>query len=123
MARVAYVDFNIHADEQIYMEKALSDWLDFKPESIKAITKIALEHVVELSGTQNHYYCNPLIDLLDAHERHQIIKLLFQLAASDGQVTSDENEEIRSINQCLRLSDKHFVAARVDILEKLSINN
>jgi uncharacterized tellurite resistance protein B-like protein len=123
MARIAYADFEIREQEELYIRTALKNWLELADNEIQAITDLSIEFVQEFAGTQNHFYCNPLLDLWDNKQRHQLIKSLFHLAASDGQVANREAEEIRSINQCLRLTDRHFVAARAEVLEKLSIHN
>lgn len=118
-ARVAYVDMKIHPDEQSLMEKSLIQWGKFDQDQAQAITLMAIEHVQELSGLENHLYCIPLSENLSNEKRYGLLTSLFALAASDGGVDNNESEEIRHISKGLLLEHKHFISARATVLDKL----
>ena len=119
LARVAYIDFEIHSQEVETMNTVLQKWSPFSTTQINAITHIALTEVKTLAGLENHKYCHPLNDLLTNEEKYQIIESLFAVAASDNAVDHDETEEIRIITSGLRLEHKHFIAARATVLAHL----
>lgn len=119
LARVAYIDFNIHENEEEFIKNSLLTWTNFNKEEISAISKVAIEEIKDLSGLENHLYCHPLNELMDNDEKYGVIESLFAMAASDHEVTGDEEEEIRLINIGLRLEHKHFISARATVLDKV----
>ena len=120
LARVAYVDFNITEDESKHIHDVLSDWTDFPENQIEVITRVAIDHIKELAGLENHLYVRHLKPILDQSTRFKLIKALFALAASDGIVENIESEEIRIIVKGFDLSDQHFLAARATVADKLA---
>ena len=52
-------------------------------------------------------------------ERYSLLKALFSIAASDGQVEEKESEEIRIISKGLRLQHQDFISARASVLDKI----
>jgi uncharacterized tellurite resistance protein B-like protein len=119
LARVAYVDFELHDNEQSLMESALIERCGLETQTANKVSQIATEEVKELAGLENHLYSDPLNDIMNNGQRYSIIECLFHLAASDGEVSNDESEEIRLINKALLLEHKHFIAARAKVVESL----
>ena len=120
LARVAFVDFEIHHQEKSHMMDVLQEWGTFSAQDSQAITSLAIEHVKELSGLENHLYCVPLSENLSVKRRYAIVLALFALAASDGSVDNNESEEIRTITTGLLLEHKHYISARASVLDKLA---
>ena len=118
-ARVAYVDFNLDPEELKKIEHLLNKW-DLKGIEPKSVSDIAVNHIKEMAGLENHLYVKPLNQMMDKDERFNTVKALFLIAASDGNVESVESEEIRLITKGLELSHQHFVAARAEVLEFLN---
>src|SRR5690606_30012144 len=101
---------------------ALTEWTDLSQEDASKITQVAIDNMKTLVDLENHYYCSPLVEDFTEQERYNIVRVLFQLAASDGEVAGIESEEIRSINKYLRLTHQHYISARSEVSGKLSIN-
>ena len=118
-ASVAYIDFEIHRNEQSLMEKSLVHWMDYPPEKARAVSGIAFSDTKELAGVENYTYSEALASLLDEQNRYGLLEALFELAASDGGVSEKESEEIRIIAKGLKLSHRHFLSARATVLEYL----
>lgn len=121
MARVAYVDFKIDPNELTQMESLLNNWKLNTHIHCELIVKMAVDHIIEMSGLENHLYVHPLREVLNKEERFKMLKALFLIAAADGNVESVEAEEIRLITKGLELSHRHFIAARAEVVEYLSI--
>lgn len=119
LARVAYIDFDVHPNELKESKNILEQWTNLQKESIEAVTALAIEEIKDLSGLENHRYCHPLNEILDRDERFAVLTALFALAASDGEATHNEVEEIRIISTGLKLSHKYFVSARATVKDKL----
>ena len=120
MARVAYVDFEIHTEEERVMKEALDKWTDLIEDERSAVAKIAIEEIKDLAGMEDHLYTRELVNLTSSQERYEFLEVLFQIAASDGGVESKEEEEIRQISTGLKLGHKHFISARAQVLEYLN---
>jgi uncharacterized tellurite resistance protein B-like protein len=104
LARVAYVDFELDPAEEKNMKFALEEMTSFSPGDIDSIVKIAIKHIKELAGLENHKYVYSLKDILDRNARYEVVVALFCLAASDGVVENIESEEIRLIVKGLDLA-------------------
>ncbi len=123
LARVANVDFHLDENEKSHMTKALIEMTEFSTQEIDVIVDIAIHHVKELAGLENHKYVYSLKEVMDRNERYKVVEALFALAASDGVVENVESEEIRIIVKGFDLSDKHFTAARAKVSDKLKALN
>ncbi len=115
MARVAYVDFELHANEVKKMQELIRQWnkkIEFDHE---LTTQMAVKYVKEMAGIENHLLVHPLKQFLSIDQRYQVLETLFLIAASDGNVAGIESEEIRTICKGLELSNQHFLAARAEV--------
>lgn len=119
MARVAYVDFKLDASELAHIKSSLASWTDFDDEVIELVSSVAINHIKQLAGLENHLYVHPLKEVLDVDARFKLAEALFALAAADLSVENIESEEIRLICRGLELSDQHFLAARAKVLTHL----
>ncbi len=120
LARVAYVDFSLDPKEIENMGKVLSRW-NIHPEiHTELITEMAIRHIKEMAGLENHLYVLPLREFLNADEKYKLLESLFVIAASDGVVEGVESEEIRLVCKGLELSNQHFLAARAKVSEYIS---
>ncbi len=115
LARVAYVDFHLDEGEILQMKESLKNWKFTGEVCSEFVSKIAIEHVKEMAGLENHLYVHPLRDHLSKDDRFRVLQSLFLIAASDGNVESIESEEIRTVNKGLELSTQHFLAARAEV--------
>lgn len=120
LANLAFADLNFEPEEFDKMETILNRDDNFKADEVKVIAKLAKEHAKEFSGLENHLLTRPLTELLTQKERFGFLKSLFQVAASDGSVSSLESEEVRNISHSLKLSKQHFLAARGEVAEFLA---
>ena len=120
LARVAYVDFEIHEDEVAHMEKALTHWLKVSADEAKFVAQTAVDEIKSLSGLDNRKFCTPLVDLLSVDERYHVLETLFELAATDGIVEMAETNEISYIAKSLVLEHKYFVAAKATVKDYLA---
>lgn len=119
LARVAFVDMEIHEGEREHIKSVLQEWTDLPADEVEAISEIAIDEVTALVGNENHLYVHHLRPILDKDKRFQLIRALFAMAASDGEVDNYESEEIRIIAKGLELFNQHFLAARAEVADKL----
>lgn len=121
LARVAYCDLDLDAKEAKRMQELLKQFTFLDAKHTEKVVQTAVEDIKDLSGLENHKYCPPLNELLDNHQRYQFLESLFAVAASDGEVSSQESEEIRNISKGLLLEHKHYISARATVTKQLGI--
>lgn len=117
-ARVAFVDFDLDSAELKKIQSLIKQW-KFPNLDSETVSRIAIDHIKEMAGLENHLYVKPLNKLLDKDERFNTVKALFLIAASDGSVDNVESEEIRLITKGLELSNQHFIVARAEVSQYL----
>lgn len=120
LAKVAYVDFQVHPDEVENMKKALIHWSKLTEEEAQFVAEIAVTEIKSLSSHDNRKYCKPLVEIFSVDERFEVLETLFELAASDGIVELAESNEINYISKALVLEHKYFVAAKAQVREFLA---
>lgn len=118
-ARVAYVDFKLDKNEVEKMRDLLRRFNLASVVNSEIVIDLAVEHIKEMAGLENHLYVHPLNSYLSKDERFKILQFLFLIAASDGSVEGVETEEIRIIAKGLELSTQHFLAARAEVAQYL----
>lgn len=119
LARVAYVDFEVHEHEVEHMEDALIKWVAITREEAHFVAQYAVTEMKNLSGLDNRKFCTPLLDILSTDERYQVLISLFELAAADGIVEIAETNEISYIAKSLVLENKYFISAKAKVREHL----
>lgn len=119
MARVSYVDFELHPEEVKQMQSLIQKWNGEVHFDHELTTEMAIKYVKEMAGIDNHLLVHPLKNHLNQDERYQVLQTLFLIAASDGNVAGVESEEIRVICKGLELSNQHFLAARAEVSDFL----
>ncbi len=120
LARVAYVDMEIHEGEREEIKSSLMTWCNLDGALAQNIASMAIEEIKNLASLENHLYTRPLQAMLNDDEKLDLLKALFAVAASDGETDANESEEIRSITKGLCVDSRYFNAARATVLESLA---
>ena len=123
LAKVAYADLNISAEEEEIMTRILEETLSLDSSLAEKVVQLAKTEMENFAGVGSEKYGHVLGDLLATEERYQILLTLFQVAAAEGGVSNLESETIRSMSKGLLLENRHFAAARASVQEKLNILN
>ncbi|MFG1484376.1 TerB family tellurite resistance protein [Halobacteriovorax sp. HFRX-2_2] len=119
LARIAYSDFHVSQNEKSKMQKIITGMTQLNAEEAELITEYSIEKMKELSGLDTRSYCKPLVEIMSQHERYQVLKALFAIAAADGEVDNVESNEISYIANALVLEKKYFLSAQADVKEYL----
>jgi uncharacterized tellurite resistance protein B-like protein len=123
LCRVAFVDLDISPDESTAISQILKSELGITNNMANQVTELSIKQTKILSGIENHRYTGPLCDYYSKEERYSLLKSLFHVAASDGNVDNLECEEIRTISKGLKLEQKHYSAARASVKDYLGSLN
>jgi uncharacterized tellurite resistance protein B-like protein len=120
LARIVYVDLKVHPGEISSMREILSHWTDMLEFELDAIVLLTLEDHKELAGLENQIYTQHIRNSLSVDKKYNLLECLFAIAASDGEASNEESEEVRSICKGLGLDHQHFVSARATVKDKLA---
>lgn len=120
-ACVAQTDFHVSQAEKDDIANALIQWCKLSQNLANSVANLAIEEVAALASLEVHQYTNTLDKILNDEERVGLLESLFHLAASDGEVDSEESEFIRHITHGLRLDHHEFIAARATVLNHLKM--
>jgi uncharacterized tellurite resistance protein B-like protein len=113
MARVAYVDREVTDDEIEQISHAISDGWKISPAEARVVAEVAAS---EMSKDLDYLrLCWNFFNMTDQAERLRFLDGLFAVAASDGFVSDEEMEEIRSISTSLKMTHKEFIEAKLRV--------
>lgn len=111
MARVAHVDLVVTEDEFETIISALGEEWQLSREQAAFVAEVAVSEI----GPDMDYYrlSREFFQATDEPKRADFLKVLFRVAAADGEVSHRETEEIRSISNSLRLTHKRFIEGKL----------
>jgi uncharacterized tellurite resistance protein B-like protein len=115
MARVAFVDQRIADREQAVMIELLQKRWDLSADQAALVVQVAGSQIAR----QMDYYrlARGFFESTTEDERLRFLDVLFTIASSEGRVSNDELEEIRSIAIALKLDHSQFIASKLKVPE------
>jgi len=116
MARVAYVDDKVAAGEREGIQNALLKNWGLTQSEASFVTEIALSEFAK--GMDNYRLSRQFFESTTEDERVNFLDVLFAVAASDGEISYYETEEIRQIAKGLLLSHDQFINAKLKATKK-----
>jgi len=113
MARVAYVDREVHESEFEAMVKAIrGNWAVSEVEAA-LVAEMAVSAISK--GMDYYRLSRRFFESTTEKERVRFMDVLFAVADGDGFVSNMEIEEIRTIANVLKLTHKQFINAKLKI--------
>jgi uncharacterized tellurite resistance protein B-like protein len=113
MARVAYADQQFSQSENDAILKALKQHWQLSDSAAAIVAKAAEKAIA--ADLDYYRLTRSFFESTDEDERLRFLDVLFAVAASDGQATFNEVEEIRTISNGLLLSHKQFIDAKMKL--------
>ncbi len=121
LARVANVDLVVGPEEVAEMERLVATHGGLGPSQAAMVVEIARATQKLLGPTHNFVAIREFRDAATDEQKLGLLHCLFAVAAADGIITGDEEEEIRTISRGLLLEDRDYVAVRSGFAAKRSI--
>jgi len=113
MGQVARSDKTVTDDELATIVQALQDDWHINEDQASFVAGIAVD---ENAAQLDHYrLAREFLQVCSREEVEEFANVLFDVAAADGMVTTDEIEEIRMICRSLLLSHQQFIDAKLRI--------
>jgi uncharacterized tellurite resistance protein B-like protein len=113
LARIAYVDGQIKDVEAQVIQQGIQRFWMISEVEAALVLEVALSNVSQ--GLDLYRLNRQFFECTSDDERLRFLNALFVVAASDGFVTNDEIEEIRSIALGLLMTHEQFIDAKLKI--------
>lgn len=113
MAQVAFVDREVTEGEREAMAAALQNIWDLSTEQAALVVEVAESEIskhLDLYRLAREFY-----KVTSEEMRRRFLEVLFSVARGDGELSSHEIEEIRSISKILKMTHKQFIQAKTSV--------
>ena len=120
LGAVAYADRDFSDDEVQQVRQELRRIHGMTSQGCEAIVSVLRKHIVEISTVQAPRYCRDLMELADRELRVEILQVLVDLAASDGEISLVEVNLLRQTTTALGLTQDDYNAAQRHHRDKLN---
>jgi uncharacterized tellurite resistance protein B-like protein len=121
LAAVAYADREYGAAEQAYARAALSRMDGLTSAGVDAISDLLREHGAKIASVNPQAYTRELRDRTDPELRREVLDLLLDLAAADGELPLAETDMLRRTAAALGLSPDDYLASQARHRDKLKV--
>jgi uncharacterized tellurite resistance protein B-like protein len=121
LSRVAQVDMVTDPAEIAEMERLVATHGKLSAPQAAMVIEVARATQKLLGPTHNFLATREFRDLTTPEQKLGLLHCLFAVAAADGSITGDEEEEIRTISRGLLLEDREYLAVRSAFGDKRSV--
>jgi uncharacterized tellurite resistance protein B-like protein len=121
LSRVARSDMNVSPDEISEMERRVVAVGGLPEEQAIVVVQIAKMQATLFGGTENFLVTQEFNRMATHEQKLALLRCLFAVAASDKDVSTIEDREIRLINDELQLRHDDFITARLEYRKYLSV--
>lgn len=112
LSRVAHADLDISEEESREMESIVQRFGHLPEAEAVLAVQIAKSQSRLFGGTEDFKVTRELKKLSERKERHELLHCLFAVAAADGEISPQEEEQIRRIANELGLSHREMADVR-----------
>ncbi len=121
LAAIAYADRRYSPEEDLRVREELARLHGMTPAGVEAICTVLGEHARELSTVGVPAFCRSLVEIGDRELRFEVLGMLVELAAADGQIDTAESNLLRLATRSLGLSQDDYNAAQAAHRAKLGV--
>jgi uncharacterized tellurite resistance protein B-like protein len=118
---VAYADGEYRPDEAREVERLLGRVHDLPRAAVDAICALLDARIAELSRGEVHEHARAIKRGTAREARIEVLEVLMDLAAADGEITVEETELLRRVAKLLGLTVDEYVNAQARHRDKLSV--
>lgn len=120
LAAVAYADRVFAPEEVEYVRGSISRINGMTSQATNTICGLLSRHMAELSTLHTHEFTRDLKELTEPHVRLEILDVMVDLAAADGEISLPEVNLMRQLTTALGLSQEHYNASQARHRDKLA---
>ncbi|MDD9945513.1 MAG: TerB family tellurite resistance protein [Myxococcales bacterium] len=121
LAVVAYADREYSQDERARIRADLARLHTLPPEGVDAICHLVDRAIVELGTANSQNYTRDLRELVEVELRREVLDVLVDLAASDGEISLSESDLLRRTAASLGLTQDDYNSSQKRHNDRLSV--
>ncbi|MBP7147642.1 MAG: TerB family tellurite resistance protein [Acidobacteria bacterium] len=121
LGRVANADSRITPEESAQMERIVREKLGLPEEQAVLVVQIAKSQNVLFGGTENFLVTREFARGATPEQKVALLESLFAVSASEGGISTLEDNEIRRVADELGLEHRDFIAARLAYRDHLNV--
>lgn len=114
MIELSRADYQQDPEEQQAIESALRRSFDLDEAQLQELIALAEEENRE--ATSLYQFTNLIKDNYSAEQRYELVKLLWQVAIADGEISKYEDHMIRRVAELIYLPHSQFIKAKLAVL-------
>jgi uncharacterized tellurite resistance protein B-like protein len=121
LGRVARADLDVSSEETAAMERIVMERGGLPEAQAVLVVQLAKSQNALFGGTDNYLVTREFAASATREQKVALLQCCFAVSASDGDVSPQEDDEIRGIANELGLDHEDFIAARSAYREYLSV--
>jgi uncharacterized tellurite resistance protein B-like protein len=121
LGTIAFADRNYSDDEESRVRAELARVQGMAEAGIEAICAVLRKHIVEVSTVQTPRYARTLVELGDRELRVEVLGLMLEVAAADGEIAHTEVTLLRQLTKSLGLSQDDYNELQQKHQERLKV--
>ena len=122
LACVAFSDRQLHDAERAHLREVLGRVHGMSTEGAGAICNLIEQHVTALTVINPHAYTRSLRELTDREMRLEVLDILVDTGAADGELSFTETQMLRRLTSALGLDQQDYNIAQERHRDRLSSN-
>ena len=116
LIELSRADYKREPVEQAAVETALQKRFDLSEEQLNQLIELAEEENQE--ATSLYQFTSLIKDNYSMEQRFELVKMLWQVAVADGEISKYEDHLIRKIAELIYLPHSEFIRAKLLTLEQ-----
>lgn len=121
LATIAYADRKYGPDEQAYTRGALLRLEGLTESGVDAICRVLLDHGSTIAAQNPQAFTRELRETTDVELRREVLDVLVDLAAVDGELSLAETDQLRRTASALGLSPDDYLVSQQRHRDKLKL--
>lgn len=121
LACVAYADRKYDPAEQAHCRQALQCIHGLSEAGVEAICETLRDHIAELAHANMQVHTRQLRELCEVPLRREVLDMLVDLAAADGELALSETDLLRRTAAALGLTQDDYIASQARHRERLKV--
>lgn len=114
LIELSRADYQREPEEQAAIEAALKKGFDL--DDVQLATLIDLAEQENQDATSLYQFTNLIKDEYSAEQRFELVKMLWQVAIADGEISKYEDHLIRKIADLIYLPHSQFIKAKLEVV-------
>ncbi len=122
LACVAFSDRTLHEAERRHLRDVLGRVHGIRSGGADAICELLERHLTQLTVVNPHMYTRSLRELTDRETRLEVLEVLLEVGAADGELSFEETQMLRRLTGALGLEQSDYNIAQAHHRDRLSSN-